>query len=361
MTKDFHYKDDAGINFSCQIKNFDSYKVGNVTLTHNNQDYDFFTNIKSVYINMMSAYQRRKFFEEFIQMYKDKKLTGLYQEDKPTVVDLSLTSENMKPLKKELQELSREYIIKNRKKGNTYEVILKDITPDEIIVRDKSNTDYSFRMDLMDTHFFEYTEEERRKIIKYAKSFIKSGETIRVTEQGFLGTGSIVNVYFGPSYLNSLNDKIREIIKPYQDRTLYGNHFYALVSRVIDGDTIEVFNGQKRERIRLNGIDCPEKKQAFGAHATAALNNLVKYKKIKIQYTKEEKYGRILGTIFIENNDFTQTNVNLKMIEEGFALSSNYLYDAAEASAKKIKKGIWAINFEKPSEFRNKNKFFKKH
>lgn len=39
------------------------------------------------------------------------------------------------------------------------------------------------------------------------------------------------------------------------------------VVSVLDGDTIEVLQNQRAERIRLNGIDCPEKGQAFGKHA----------------------------------------------------------------------------------------------
>ena len=51
--------------------------------------------------------------------------------------------------------------------------------------------------------------------------------------------------------------------------------FTAPVVSVLDGDTIEVLHNNKAERIRLNGIDCPEKGQAYGQrakHATAALS-----------------------------------------------------------------------------------------
>jgi endonuclease YncB( thermonuclease family) len=43
----------------------------------------------------------------------------------------------------------------------------------------------------------------------------------------------------------------------------------------LDGDTIEVLHNQRAERIRLNGIDCPEKGQAFGTRTTQAASELV--------------------------------------------------------------------------------------
>lgn len=362
MSKDFYFKDDSGNNFSCNIKSFNPEKLGEVILTHNNEDYIFKTNLKNVYINMMSHLEKRKFLNDFLISLKHLKISALYQEDKPDTVELSIHSRNMKPLRKELQEFSREYLYKNREKGNTYEVKLKMLTPDEIIVKDNKGNDYSFKYDLTDTHFYEYTEEERRKIIKYAQSFIKEGETIRITEQGRIGYSSFVDINYGNLYSNSLINNIREIIKPYQTQTIYHNVFYALVSKVIDGDTIEIFNGDKKERIRLNGIDSPEKKQAFGEHARSALYNLVKNKKIKIEYTKEEKYGRILGTIYIPNSEYMHPdiNVNKKLVEEGYAIANNQLYSYEEKKAREQKKGIWLIDFEDPRKYREKNKFIKR-
>ncbi len=359
---DIFYKNDAGNNFTCEIKNFNSNKLGEITLIHNEEEYTFTTNLKNVYINMMSNVERRNFLNAFKDHLKGKKLNALYQEDKKEFVELSISADNMKPLKKELQEFAKEYIYNLRKEGSSYQVKLKMLTPNDIIVLDNKNNEYSFKYDLLDTYFYEYTEEERRKIIKYAENYISKGETIVITEKGKIGYGAMVDIKFGYSYGNSLNDKIKELINPYQEKTLYGNVFYALVSKVIDGDTIEIFNGNKKERIRLSGIDAPEKKQAFGLHSTAALNNLIKFKKIKIQYTKEEKYGRILGTIFVEQDDKRKTilNVNQKLVEEGFALANNSLYAHSEKLAKESKKGIWLIDFERPEVYRQKNKFFKR-
>lgn len=53
------------------------------------------------------------------------------------------------------------------------------------------------------------------------------------------------------------------------------DQFLAPVVSVLDGDTIEVLHNQHPERIRLSGIDCPEKGQAFGKRAKQAASELV--------------------------------------------------------------------------------------
>ena len=55
------------------------------------------------------------------------------------------------------------------------------------------------------------------------------------------------------------------------------------VVSVLDGDTIEVLNGHHAERIRLSGIDCPEKGQAFGKRAKQAASALVFGKEVTLQ------------------------------------------------------------------------------
>lgn len=98
---------------------------------------------------------------------------------------------------------------------------------------------------------------------------------------------------------------------------------------VYDGDTINVtldlgFNIKKREKIRFYGINAPELKgieRADGLISKTFLKSLVddailKDKNIYIKTIKDsqEKYGRYLGVLFIED-----LNVNLKLVEEGLA------------------------------------------
>jgi micrococcal nuclease len=103
------------------------------------------------------------------------------------------------------------------------------------------------------------------------------------------------------------------------------------VLRVVDGDTIDVdidlgFNVSYTQRVRLAGIDTPEsrttdlKEKALGLESKEYLKDLLDgAEDIIIQTEKpdsSEKYGRILGWLFINDED---TSLNEKMISEGYA------------------------------------------
>jgi len=60
-------------------------------------------------------------------------------------------------------------------------------------------------------------------------------------------------------------------------------HFTGRVVAVLDGDTTEVLRSQHSERIRLNGVDCPEKGQAYGKRAKQAASELVYGKEVTLQ------------------------------------------------------------------------------
>ena len=82
--------------------------------------------------------------------------------------------------------------------------------------------------------------------------------------------------------------------------------FSGQVVRVLDGDTIEVLHNQHPERIRLSGIDCPEKGQAFGKRAKQAASELVFGKEVTLQTHGHDKYGRTLADVLLPDG----TNVN---------------------------------------------------
>lgn len=58
--------------------------------------------------------------------------------------------------------------------------------------------------------------------------------------------------------------------------------FTGPVVSVLNGDTIEVLNGHHAERVRLSGIDCPEKGQAYGTRAKQAASELVFGKEVTL-------------------------------------------------------------------------------
>jgi endonuclease YncB( thermonuclease family) len=105
----------------------------------------------------------------------------------------------------------------------------------------------------------------------------------------------------------------------------------------------------------LADIDAPEKRQDFGTVSKQALADYIFTKNIKVEYTKLDRNHRIIGTIWINNE-----NVNLKMVENGFAwhfkkYSTSKLFAKAEIRAKSMKKGLWVQNnVIAPWDFRHK-------
>jgi endonuclease YncB( thermonuclease family) len=87
------------------------------------------------------------------------------------------------------------------------------------------------------------------------------------------------------------------------------------VVRVSDGDTITILDATNAQnKVRLNKIDAPEKKQAFGEVSRKHLASMVAGKIVNVEWAKKDKYGRILGDITIGT-----TNVNLRMVQDGLA------------------------------------------
>ncbi len=68
---------------------------------------------------------------------------------------------------------------------------------------------------------------------------------------------------------------------------------------VSDGDTITVLHNGKGERIRLHGIDCPEKRQAFGNRAKQFTSTLVFGKTVTVQVVDRDRYGRTVGVVLL--------------------------------------------------------------
>jgi micrococcal nuclease len=95
---------------------------------------------------------------------------------------------------------------------------------------------------------------------------------------------------------------------------VFATDFTGRVVSVLDGDTIEVLNGHHAERIRLSGIDCPEKGQVFGTRAKLAASELVFGKEVILQTHGYDKYKRTLADVFLPDG----TNVNHTLVKEGW-------------------------------------------
>jgi len=90
--------------------------------------------------------------------------------------------------------------------------------------------------------------------------------------------------------------------------------FFGPVVSVLDGDTIEVLHNQQSERIRLSGIDCPEKGQAYGKRAKHAASELGFGKEVTLQTFGKDKYGRTLADVLLPDG----TNVDHTLVKAGW-------------------------------------------
>jgi endonuclease YncB( thermonuclease family) len=70
------------------------------------------------------------------------------------------------------------------------------------------------------------------------------------------------------------------------------------VVKIADGDTITVLDSNKvQHRVRISGIDAPEKGQAFGNASGKRLGELVARKDVRVEFQKHDRYGRIVGKV----------------------------------------------------------------
>ena len=134
--------------------------------------------------------------------------------------------------------------------------------------------------------------------------------------------------------------------------------FKAKVTSIKDGDTIEVLHENKATRIRLNGIDCPEKDQDFGKKAKQFTSDFCFGKEVKVISYGEDRYGRTLGDIVLEDG----RNLNQELVKAGLAwhykkYSSDPTLANLEIQARNQKIGLWLQpNALAPWDFRNEKR-----
>ena len=114
------------------------------------------------------------------------------------------------------------------------------------------------------------------------------------------------------------------------------------VTKVIDGDTIEVRQEKRNYKVRLSEIDAPEINQRFGTESKNFLASLILNEEIELIYTTEDRYGRIVAKIYKDNKD-----INRSMVRSGLAWVYDYyvedqsLYNDQNL-AKKNSFNIWS-------------------
>jgi micrococcal nuclease len=125
--------------------------------------------------------------------------------------------------------------------------------------------------------------------------------------------------------------------------TLPSIHFTGKVVGVSDGDTISVMHNGRGQKIRLHGIDCPEKGQAFGQRAKQFTSALVFGKEVTVTVKDTDKYGRTIGEVKLLDG----TVLNQELVKAGLAwwyrryAPGDTVLEGLEKGAREAKQGLW--------------------
>jgi endonuclease YncB( thermonuclease family) len=130
--------------------------------------------------------------------------------------------------------------------------------------------------------------------------------------------------------------------------TLHAATLSGRVVAIADGDTITILDSSNTQyKIRLAGIDAPEKKQPFGNVSKKSLSDMVYGKQVSVDYNKQDRYGRTVGKVIVDGVD-----ANLQQVKRGLAwfykkyqneqpLEDRLDYLHAQQDAEQSKVGLW--------------------
>lgn len=140
---------------------------------------------------------------------------------------------------------------------------------------------------------------------------------------------------------------------PLHAATLHGR-----VVGVADGDTLTLADGrQRRIKVRLSGIDAPEKNQVYGRQSAAHLASLVLGKAVEVEWDRRDAYGRVIGRVLVAPNACPACaklrDAGLAQIAAGYAWwyrsesrelahADKFRYAFAENTARARHGGLWA-------------------
>jgi endonuclease YncB( thermonuclease family) len=117
-----------------------------------------------------------------------------------------------------------------------------------------------------------------------------------------------------------------------------------LVVGVSDGDTFTLLEESTRAnvKVRLYGVDAPEKKQAFGERAKQFASDLCYRKRVNLEVVNKDRYGRSVAYMYLEDG----RNVNYELVKAGMAwhykqFSKDAELERLEKQARRERVGLW--------------------
>ncbi|TXH68779.1 MAG: thermonuclease family protein [Thiothrix sp.] len=122
----------------------------------------------------------------------------------------------------------------------------------------------------------------------------------------------------------------------------------AQIVHIADGDTLTVLGPDKKTyKIRLQGIDAPEKKQAFGQACKESLMQMTDNQLAKVEAFKKDRYGRIVGKVRVKGKDLALEQIkagcgwHYTAYEKEQSTRDQKTYAKAEAQARAAERGLW--------------------
>ena len=121
----------------------------------------------------------------------------------------------------------------------------------------------------------------------------------------------------------------------------------GVVTKVSDGDSIEVRLDSGPARVRFSAIDTPEYDQPYGAQSSAALKSMLPLdSKVELEVVTQDQFHRFVATVWLVSGE-ERINVNEAMLRNGHAWAyRRYMKDPKfcdiEADARDHKRGLWA-------------------
>jgi micrococcal nuclease len=131
---------------------------------------------------------------------------------------------------------------------------------------------------------------------------------------------------------------------------------HGLVIKVIDGDTFDMKSGSEKIRVRLFGIDSPERGQAFNVKAREFTASLIAGTKVRVVVYNKDRYGRSVADVYRSDGQ----HVNAEIVKAGFAwhftrYSNNPELADLQREAQQASRGLWRDdNPIPPWEFRRR-------
>jgi endonuclease YncB( thermonuclease family) len=125
---------------------------------------------------------------------------------------------------------------------------------------------------------------------------------------------------------------------------VYADQFTGKVVGILDGDTISVLRAGKAVKVRLHGVDTPEKAQAFGTQAQKLTGDLAFQQTVTVVIRDTDRYGRVVGEVLLPDG----RSLNQELVKAGMAWwyrpydPNDTTLAQLEAEARTAKLGLWA-------------------